>query len=201
MKSLIYSNRHIYNLLMQLSYHTGYTDRLERVSELVENGAAVLDVCCGPCNLFPLLARKGVSYRGLDLNTTFVRDAQRRGIDAQTFDLLSENLPEGQFNYIILLSSLYQFIPHEKEIVSRLLAATKSYVIISEPIVNLIDRLPTILAKLVGKLKNPGNGPTPFCFTDTTLTQLMRGFEENQVKDFYIKGEKEKVYLLKKDVA
>lgn len=198
MKSIIYSNRHIYNLLMRLSYHTGYTDRLERVSELVENGSAVLDVCCGPCNLFPLLARKGISYRGLDLNITFVRDAQRRGIEAQTFDFLSENLPEGQFDYIMMLSSLYQFIPREKEMVSRMLAATKSYVIISEPIVNLIDRLPQILVKILAKLKNPGNGPTPFCFNDTTLTQLMRGFEKNQVKIFYIKGGKEKVYLLKK---
>ena len=184
---------------MRLSYHTGYTDRLERVAELVENGSAVLDVCCGPCNLFPLLARKGISYRGLDLNTTFVRDAQRRGIEAQTFDLLSENLPEGQFDYIMMLSSLYQFIPREKAMVSRMLAATKSYVIISEPIVNLIDRLPKMLSTILGKLKNPGNGPTPFCFTDTTLTQLMGGFEKNQVKTFYIKGQKEKVYLLKRD--
>jgi SAM-dependent methyltransferase len=199
MKSIIYSNRHIYNLLMRLSYHTGYTDRLARVAELVENGSAVLDVCCGPCNLFPLLARKGISYRGLDLNTTFVRDAQRRGIEAQTFDLLSENLPEGQFDYIMMLSSLYQFIPREKAMVSRMLAATKSYVIIAEPIVNLIDRLPQILVKILAKLKDPGNGPPPFCFNDTTLTQLMRGFEKNQVKTFYIKGGKEKIYLLKKD--
>lgn len=135
MKSLIYSNRHICNLLMRLSYHTGYTDRIERISELVENGSAVLDVCCGPCNLFPLLSRKGISYRGLDLNTTFVRDAKRRGIDAQTFDLLSEHLPDGQFDYIIMLSSLYQFIPREKDMVACMLAATNSYVIISEPIV------------------------------------------------------------------
>lgn len=135
----------------------------------------------------------------LDLNTTFVRDAQRRGIEAQTFDLLSENLPAGQFDYIIMLSSLYQFIPREKAMVSRMLAATKSYVIIAEPIVNLIDRLPQILVKILAKLKNPGNGPTPFCLNDTTLTQLMWGFEINQVKIFYIKGGKEKVYLLKKD--
>ena len=100
---------------------------------------------------------------------------------------------------VIMLSSLYQFIPHEKEIVSRMLAATKSYVIIAEPIVNLIDRLPKMLSTILGKLKNPGNGPTPFCFTDTTLTQLMGEFEKNQVKIFYIKGQKEKVYMLKKD--
>ena len=79
-----------------------------------------------------------------------------------------------------------------------MLAATKSYVIISEPIVNLIDRLPKMLSKILEKLKNPGNGPTPFCFNDMTLAQLMRNFEKNQVKDFYIKGGKEKVYLLKK---
>ena len=65
-------------------------------------------------------------------------------------------------------------------------------------IVNLIDRLPKILSKILEKLKNPGNGPTPFCFNDTTLTQFMQGFEKNQVKTFYIKGGKEKVYLLKK---
>jgi hypothetical protein len=98
-----------------------------------------------------------------------------------------------------MLSSLYQFLPREKAMVSRMLAATKSYVIIAEPIVNLIDRLPQILVKILAKLKNPGNGPTPFCFNDTTLTQLMRSFEINQVKTFYIKGGKEKVYLLKKD--
>lgn len=198
MKSIIYLNRHIYNLAMRLSYGRHYPDRFRKIAELVEKNSSVLDVCCGPCNLFAALAPKNIRYRGLDINEHFVETAKKRGIDARVFDVCRGTLPQGEFDYVIMQSSLYQFIPDEKNMVSTLLKATKKYVIIAEPIVNMADRVPSFLAKIVKKLKDPGNGPAHYTFNDGSFTELIRSSKGKILRCLYVDGGKEKIYLLER---
>lgn len=183
---------------MFLSYGRNYWDRIEKVVSLVDSNSSVVDICCGPSVLYKPLSKKNVSYFGLDLNEHFVNRARKQGINSMTFNLLSEQIPSNQFDYVILQSSLYQFIPNHLEVIHRMLQATKKYVVISEPIINLVDNVPGWISAIVKKLKDPGNGPPQHSFTDKTLTEALACFSENVLQTLYIQGGMEKIYLLRK---
>lgn len=155
MSSLIYKNKYIYDFAMFLSYGRYSPDRLTKIAEFVSDESSVLDVCCGPCNLYPLLKKKNVTYTGLDLSEHFIQYARRRGIDARLFDLLQDDLPEKEYDHVLMQSSLYQFIPNHTFVIRRMLYATKQYVIIAEPIVNLVDRVPSFISKVIETVKDP----------------------------------------------
>lgn len=181
-----------------LSYGRHYGDRMKKINSLIPKNSSVLDVCCGPCNIYYALADKEIRYLGLDYNQNFVNKANAEGIEAQVFDIYKDSFPAEKFDFIILQGSLYQFFDSRMEIIQRMLDATNKYVIVSEPIKNLVDRLPGPLSKIVNRLKDPGTGATVHSFTEKSFDETMESFKKNIVATYYIGEGIEKLYLLRK---
>ena len=135
MKSPIYLHPLFYELSIRLLYRRYYRERLEAVAKEIEEGASVTDVCAGDCALYRyLLRKKHVTYLACDINETFIRWAERRKISARRLDARKDAIPSA--DYIVMMGSLCQFIPNERELVERMLGAAKKKVIITEPVRN-----------------------------------------------------------------
>src|SRR5215213_536353 len=104
------------------------------VADLVPPRSEILDVCCGDCAIEPLLRVKGCRYIGLDLNPAFVSSARRRGLDVRAWDARADPVPPADF--ILLQSSLYQFVDRDRELLQNLLEMARRTLIVSEPVEN-----------------------------------------------------------------
>ena len=94
--SLIYRSAAGYELVMRALYGRHYAARMRAVAAQVPDGAAVLELCCGPGTLYTHYLRGHVSaYIGLDLNQRFVAQLREQGVDARNVDLANtaEALP------------------------------------------------------------------------------------------------------------
>ena len=131
---LVYRSPRLYRLAMRLLDPSRAED-LRIVSGAIEPGSSVLDLCCGDAAIAPLLLAKGCRYTGLDLNERFVDAGRRRGLDVRRWDATSLPLP-ADADVVCMLSSLYQFIPHERLLVEEMLRRARRRVIVSEPVHN-----------------------------------------------------------------
>lgn len=175
-RGLPYRSPRLYHLLMKFLYRDGYAERYEAIAELVPPGSSVLDVCCGDGRLFEsCLARKGVSYIGLDINPAFIGAAASKGIDVRGFDIeLRDDLPAA--DVVVIQSSLYQFIPGHEKIIRKLLRAARSRVIISEPVRNYGSSANPLVRRLTACATNPGTGPKHDRFTPDSLDAALAPF-------------------------
>lgn len=198
-QSLIYRNPWIYRAVMKTLYSKRVAaQRLEMISEWIPKDSSVLDVCCGPALLYPFLKNKVKRYQGLDLSLSFVKDAQKRGIPVQRFDLLSDPLPLG-FDTLVLQASLYQFIPKHDQVLRKVWEATQGDFILAEPIRNLADSENRFLAFLGKKLTNPGTGDCVHRFNEKTLDQALQFIKKSERKRETIPGGREVVYFFQKE--
>jgi trans-aconitate methyltransferase len=130
---LVYRSPALYRLAMRvLDGDRGARERL--VVDAIAPGSSVVDLCCGDAALAPALRAKGCTYLGLDLNPCFIADAHSRGIDARIWDARDEAIPEA--DVVVMLSSLYHFIPEERRMLERMLAAARKRVVVAEPVRN-----------------------------------------------------------------
>src|SRR5262249_28202596 len=131
-QSLIYRHPALYVLVMRLLYGRHHAARQRAVADLVPEGSAVVELCCGPGLLyFGHLRGRGVEYLGLDLNERFVAQVRRRGARAEVADLRrDEALPEA--DYLVIQAALYHFLPDPDPVLARMLDAARRAVIVAE---------------------------------------------------------------------
>ena len=185
---------------MIAAYGRHYGERYQAITDLIPAGASVLDVCCGPGILYRRYLRpKTVSYTGLDINEKFVRDVISYGAHGRVQNLCADDpLPDA--DYVVMQASLYHFLPNAGPIVSRMVAAARSAVIIAEPIRNLSNSRLPLLSRLARDLTNPGSGPPPQRFTEATLNELFSQLDLVESKTFLIGGGRERVYVFPRSV-
>ena len=184
---------------MVAAYGRHYGERYRAITDLIPHGASVLDLCCGPGILYRrYLRQKSVSYTGLDLNEKFVRNLVGCGAIARVHDLCS-NEPLPTADYVVMQASLYHFLPDPGPILSRMIAAARSTVIVSEPIRNLSSSTLPALSWLARTVTNPGTGPAPERFTEETLTQLFSQLDGVETKTCLIGGGRERVFVCRVD--
>lgn len=171
--SVIYWHPLFYRCAMRLLYGRHYAARVAEVARRVPSGRSVLDVCCGDCGLFYELSRRGLggSYCGVDINGRFVAHASRRGIRAILLDVRSGSLPPA--DVVVMMASLYQFVPHERQMIARLVQAATDMVIVTEPVRNLAGSGNAIIRRLAAYAADPGTGPIPFRFTEGSLRECL----------------------------
>jgi SAM-dependent methyltransferase len=194
--SLVYRSSLIYEAIMLALYGRHYASRYRAMADLIPAGAEVLDVCCGPANLYHrYLSKKSVRYCGLDINARFIRRLLRTGASGQVCDLQSDReLPAA--DYVLMQASLYHFLPDPSPIVDRMLRAARKQVIIAEPIRNLADRRIPVLSSLARQFTDPGIGPAAHRFTERTLDDFFSRYAARVSQSFLIPGGREKVYVL-----
>jgi glycosyltransferase involved in cell wall biosynthesis len=179
-KSPIYWSARGYNLVMNF-VESGYFHYVQpgEVANLIPNGASVVEVCCGPGNLYPLLQAKSCQYLGLDFNGHFVIAGRKRGIDLRAFDVLSEEVPPA--DYVVMCSSFCHFYRSQDHVFPKLLRAARRAVIISEPIRNKTNSSVRLLGRIANRLTNPGVGEYDYRFT---LEQFRAFAIKHSVSDF-----------------
>ncbi len=154
-KSPIYWTGHGYDLVMRVLYGRQLYATTAAVAERIPHGASVVDLCCGTARLYQdFLRDRGCAYLGLDYNGDFVMHAQRRGVDARWFNLISDPVPTA--DYVVMCSSLYHFGDAADDIVARMRHAARRGVIITEPVRNWSNA--PVVGGLVGALTDPGVG-------------------------------------------
>ncbi len=193
-KSINYRSTFVYNATMKLIYHKNFDARYEEISDLIPEGASVLDACCGDARLYTnFLKKKNVSYTGLDINRGFIKTACAAGVDARLTDvLISNNLPSA--DYVVLQSSLYQFIPRHDSVLRKLAAAARIALIIAEPVKNLGGSSNPILKWAGRAMNNPGTGTITHRFSHESIAEALKPYKI--VKTQEICGGREMLFVI-----
>ena len=93
--------------------------------------------------------------------------------------------------------SLYQFIPNHKDIIQKMLDSARYKVIISEPIINLVNSKNKIISTLAKHSANPGTGNKKIRFTKESLNvDLHRHFKRNIENIYLIAGGRDMLVVL-----
>ncbi|WP_117212723.1 class I SAM-dependent methyltransferase [Allorhizocola rhizosphaerae] len=193
--SLVYRSASGYELVMRMLYGRHYTARYEAISARIPGGSSVLDVCCGPAVLYHrYLKAKSVRYTGLDINEGFVR---RLGANGLQRDLLADDSPLPEHDFVVMQASLYHFLPDPGPVVDMLLAAARSLVIITEPVRNLANSDVKLVAMLGRRLTDPGTGEQASRFTEATLDAFMSRYSAHLAEATLIAGGREKLIALR----
>lgn len=199
MQSVIYKSRWLYLFLMRLLYGKASYQRLHAVAHHVPPRSSVAEFCCGPCELAEALKDKDVDYHGYDLSKSFVESARGRGINATQFDVLKDEFPSNSVDVVVLQASLYQFIPHETDVLAKLFKVARKRVIISEAISNLsTSKLKWIAAVAQFLTKPGGEGSSASRFDEASLDASLSQVPHALVASGYIPGRREKIYVFDK---
>src|SRR5215471_3027055 len=149
---------------MVAGYGRGYRERYRAIADLIPQRSTVLDVCCGPGILYQrYLRQKSVVYTGLDINEKFVRRVIGYGGAGEVCDLRSER-PLPPADYVVMQASLYHFLPDPTAIISRMLAAARTALIVAEPVRNLTHSRSRPVRWLARSITDPGVGIQPYRF-------------------------------------
>lgn len=182
MKSIIYWHPAIYTLVMKLLYKEKFYERYRTVADLIPEGADIIDVCCGDCYIyFNFLQNKHVTYRGLDMNRTFIHAARKKGVRAEQFDLMKDRLPRS--DYILMQASLYHFIPYQDLVMQKILDAALTRAIISEPIINLSSSENMLIRSISKALTRAGSHHSNERLNRETLMTLFERFRVTSVHE------------------
>jgi hypothetical protein len=196
--SPIYKNPYLYQLFMRLLYGRFFEVRFSCISDQIPNGVSVVDVCAGNVYLYSkYLKMKAVQYLSLDNSPEFINWANKYNVNAQIFDLRNDPLPRGDF--VVMMASLYQFLPEARVIIKKLIESACDKVIISEPVSNLSSSQIGFIARLAHLLSIPYNVSPYYSgvrFTQTSLVELFNSFTEYE-RSFSIPGGREIVGIFK----
>jgi trans-aconitate methyltransferase len=194
--SLIYRSATLYEAVMLALYGRHYAARYRAVSDLIPDNATVLELCCGPGNLYRRHLRpRSIAYHGIDINPRFVNRIARLGATSQLADISTlDPLPPA--DHVIIQASLYHFLPNPTHIVDRMLAAARKTVIIAEPIKNLSTSGIPLVSRLARRQTDPGSGRHAHRFTADSLEQFMSPYANRIFQSFLIPGGRERIYVL-----
>jgi SAM-dependent methyltransferase len=131
MVSLWYSHPFLYDVGMTIIHGTNYSSRYSRLAKLVLPGSSVLDIGCGSCRLYHFMKKNTVSYTGWDTNRHFVRNAQKKGINALMQDCTTVDVPET--DYIVLSDVLHHIGDNDSKLVRDCLSKARKALVVIEP--------------------------------------------------------------------
>jgi hypothetical protein len=170
-QSIIYRNRGLYRLVMNLLYRGRYAERFIQVCSLIrKSDDTILELCFGDVVVAEYCRQNGKRWIGLDASDAFVAHALKSGFEARKADLLSlDALPNS--NVCIMMGSLYHFEAHLPSLFLRIKGASTRF-ILSEPVKNWTHAsgLRGCLAKLLTRTDAQAE---TFRFTEASLTRAL----------------------------
>jgi hypothetical protein len=163
---------------MNLLYLGKYKKRFTPVIDYLKNmgpGLRVLELCFGDTYIAEYCSGRGYHWIGLDINEQFIKQAQRRGLEAHYTDLSSvTSLPKA--DVCIIMGSLYHFHPRADTLLRKIFAAS-DILIVSEPVSNLSSST-GVIGFLARRGANAGKGHESFRYNEATFTAFI---EEHSV--------------------
>jgi hypothetical protein len=196
--SPFYSSPALYQLLIRFLYRKYFNERYQVVADEIPAGCSVVDVCAGEAFLYlKYLKKKSVTYIAVDNSPHFAQWGLRRGIDYRKLNVFIDKIPTA--DVVIMMASLYQFYPHEKETVQKLIRSARKKVIITEPISNLSSSQINFIAKFANWLTTPFEVPPQYTgerFDEKRLVEFLSSFSGFQGIE-KIAGGREMVAVIK----
>lgn len=180
MTSPIYWHPAFYGLFMRLLYGGAFDRRYRAVAGLIDAPGTVLDLCCGDCLLLRHLP-PGSTYVGIETNPRFIRSAVRKGIDVRQGDIL--NIPWPEADYVVMMGSLYHFIPQHGLLVEKMLRSARRRVILCESVHHIATSSNPFVAFLGRRLSDPTGGQSPRRLDREGMASLCHHHGASQVLD------------------
>lgn len=132
--SLWYMHPRLYDIGMFLINGSFYLKIYKEIAHRIPENSSVLDIGAGSCTLKKYL--KNCNYEAWDTNPHFVSAVQKKGINAKNIDAITNEIPKGMYDTIVISGVLHHIHPIEKKIMEKALAAAKKSVIVVEPFAN-----------------------------------------------------------------
>jgi len=174
MISPIYWHPYLYEAALRLLYRSRYRKRIQTVADWIAEGVSVADVCAGDCSLYRYgLRGRNVTYTAYDVNPVFVRWARGRGLAMEWLDLRSQEIPPA--DCVVMMGSLYQFIPRHAEILDQLIRAARRRVIVNEPVMNLAQSSHAWVRQAAYFLSRADSQGSRRRFTESEMRSLLEG--------------------------
>ena len=170
MKGPVYWHPWLYEQAMRRLYGArGFDERYEAVASQIPPGADVVDLCAGDGRLRHYLP-KGTPYTAVDLNAAFLRRLSGDGVKTVVANL-RETIPQG--GCVVMMAALYHFVPDHAALVRRAIAAASQRFILTEPVTNVTNSGPALLARVSAWVSDPGDGSGDQRLTTADLEQLL----------------------------
>jgi len=173
MKSPLYWNSFLYDLIIRWIYRRPtplLQKQWEAVCAWIPQNEQVLEIAAGSGRFyFEALSRITRNYAAIDMNPSFVRNLQRKGVSAVVGDIRSHPVPVS--GTIIMISALYHFRCDEESFLGKLLGSARKRLILVEPV---STKLTTHAWKdrLKARLIDMGEGPIFDRYSNEELLSL-----------------------------
>lgn len=176
MRSPIYWHPFLYQAAIKLSFGSRLKARYFNLQKHIPANSNLLELCMGDAFLYlNYLKQKNINYTCVDVNTAFINSAKKKGINCLQMNVETEEIPKS--DYILMQGSLYHFIPHQKQIIQKLLDACNKELIISENIKNLSNHNSALKSYLGKIISNAGYGQSKIKFTKSLLEETFSDFK------------------------
>ena len=177
MQSPLYWSPGFYSFIMKRLYGSYYSKRYSAIAQIIPDNCSLFELCMGDLYFYKhYLKKKNINYSCADINPIFVNAAKKEGINAVLIDILKDEIPNS--DYILLQGSLYHSIPHQKELVKKILGSTGKQLIISENVLNISNSSNHFKAWLGGTFSKAKAGQSKIKFTRETLKESFKDFEK-----------------------
>lgn len=170
MTSLVYRHPRLYRWVLRALYGRALKERERAVASWVPTGARVIDVCCGDGGIRRALP--GRTYVGVDASPRFVQALAKAGVEAHLVDVSRDDPPQG--DVVLVLGSLYQFLPDPDPVLRRLARAAREALVVAEPYRNLAQSKVPLVAALARRATDPGVPSSTSRFDEASLRACLR---------------------------
>jgi hypothetical protein len=175
MQSPIYWHPLLYSAAMKLSYGKKFEERYKALDKHIPAGCNLLELCMGDAYFYlKYLAKKKVNYSCADINPVFVNAAKQKGLRSTLLDASFDEIQPSDF--ILMQASLYHFIPNQKEVIKKMIAAAGKQIIFSESVDNLSNSSSGLKSYLGEQLSKAKSGQSRIKFTGETLKETFAPF-------------------------
>ncbi len=153
MRSPIYWHPAVYTCVMKILCDEGFYRKYDCLKREIGD-FPVLDIGCGDCYLSRYVPK--ANYSGLDINETFVRFAQKKGLNVNRFDLRRDPIPETEI--IVLSNVLHQLYPQHEKILENIVRSAGKKAIVCEPMHHVASSSNRFISWFARKMNDPGYG-------------------------------------------
>ena len=133
--SRLYRRPWLHNLALRFLYGGRCSERFTVVAPRIEDGDSVVELCAGEGLLYREHLDGRVSeYKGYDLSRASVELGRRHSAPLEHADIRVLEIPKA--DTVVMMGSLYQFLPDARTVLDRMVAAARRRVILTEPVHN-----------------------------------------------------------------
>ncbi len=194
MRSPIYWHPFFYQAAIKLTFGKSFISRYEKLAKHIPENSNLLELCMGDAYLFlNYLKPKNINYTCVDVNSTFVNAAKKKGLNALQLNIETDEIAKA--DYVLMQGSLCYFIPNEKHIIQKLLDACNKQLIISENIENISNSDSKLKSYLAEKFSDAGVGQSKIKFTKEFIENTFSDFK-SQIKVWEVSPNNKEIIIV-----